>query len=100
MRNKGIKHDRLKHNELERRFAEAWDADNSEHYRTHLLEYILSDEPNKRKPFDDRDREVAATIIQWLGTIVGSYFIDDVCKGIHWSAKIAKEGLESGSNSR
>ena len=40
----------------------------------HTLAWLLG------KDFSDRDAEVAATIIQWLGSNVGMCFLEDVIK--------------------
>ena len=79
MKNEGINTHRLKQNPLEREFAKAWeDLNNGTHGRNDLIEYLLSDEPNNPKAVSERDRVVAATIIQWLGTPVGQHFINDI----------------------
>ena len=51
----------------ERRFAEAWQR---KHQREDLLARLLC--PSAQ------DRKVAATLIQWLGSHVGSCFLDEV----------------------
>ena len=42
------------------------------HLRTPLLSHLIGEK------FSDRDAQVAATVIQWLGTNVGMSFIEDV----------------------
>jgi len=74
MKNKGIHQYRFKSNLLEKVFAETWEAQNG---RGHTLEYLLSLR-NERESVTDREREVAATVIQWLGSPVGQSFLEDV----------------------
>ncbi len=68
MEYKGRNQHRLESNPLEKDFIEAWEKLNN----GRTLELILHEEPT------ERDKEVAATIIQWLGSPVGIDFIDDV----------------------
>lgn len=84
MKNIGLRHSRFKDHPLERRFAEEWERRNSGDVRHGILDYILAEEPNHpRGEVSDRDRQVAATVIQWLGSNVGSGFIDDVLYSVH-----------------
>ena len=80
MFNKGLHHNRCKGNPLEKRFAEKWDEMNSEFkYGIGTLDYILA--LNNNRPsgeVSDRDRQVAASIIQWLGSPVGQNFLKDM----------------------
>lgn len=81
MKNKGLHQYRFKDNPEERRFAKAWDEQN--YSRTHdTLTYLLHTGNHGggiyMKPPTDREREVAATIIQWLGTPVGQCFLSDL----------------------
>ena len=75
MKNKGINYHRIKDNPLEGKFAKAWEEENTKSRST--LSWLLAKEINKPKDGEvsDRDREVAATVIQWLGSPVGSYFV-------------------------
>lgn len=61
-------------NDLEVRFAEEWDRmqENSA-----VLRYLLSTR-GMPDEVDPRDAEVAATVIQWLGSPVGSSFVRGV----------------------
>ena len=65
-------------NEQERVFAEKWqDINDEEHMST--LARLLAEDPNARnlpRP-SDRDKMVAATVIQWLGSPVGQGFLRD-----------------------
>jgi hypothetical protein len=66
----GIHRNRLAQNPEEARFVDAWEKSN-------VLRYIL-DPINKGITPSDRDEQVAATIIQWLGTPVGQAFLQDL----------------------
>lgn len=89
---KKVKHtslnvDRQKREKLERAFAKAWERENKQ---THLLAYLLGgDEAQTRiysgseletKFVSQRDAEVAATVVQWLGSEVGQCFLKTVIK--------------------
>lgn len=80
MKHQGISPYRFKDNPLERAFAEAWDEHNSRgKYST--LQYLMSPDCSGGNPpteCSDRDRLVAATVIQWLGSPVGQDFLMDV----------------------
>ena len=75
MKNKGIQLHRLKDNPLEKKFAKAWEEENSQ--GRNILGHILAKEINKPKEGEvtKRDREVAAAVVQWLGSPVGSCFV-------------------------
>jgi len=64
---------RLKHNPLEKRYADAW----RQKQDSGLLEYLMGDGASK-SPVSGRDEKVAATVIQWLGSPVGQGFLRDV----------------------
>lgn len=59
-------------NPLEQQFAEEW-----ERQEKHTLGYVLSDEPNNPTHVDDHDREIVATMMQWLGSPVGQAFLEN-----------------------
>lgn len=61
----------------EKAFSEQWRAEQE----SDLLGHLLSND-NKTATYSDRDAEVAATIIQWLGTNVGQGFLMKVGKKI------------------
>jgi hypothetical protein len=70
---------RFNDNPEEQRFAEAWQAHNDQgNTLAHLLD------PRHGEPFgyppdpSDRDIEVAATVVQWLGSPVGQGFLRDL----------------------
>lgn len=66
---------RLKQNPLEAEFLHNWE-DNPRY--TNTLDYLLSETPNAMDgEVTERDREVAATVIQWLGSHVGQGFIEE-----------------------
>ena len=61
-------------NPREQAFARHWTEENDRPLRPTALVDILLPEAT------DRDRAVAATIIQWLGTNVGMAFLEDVIR--------------------
>ena len=77
MKNKGKSQHRFSREPLEKRFAETWEAEDNAY---NILEYILSDNPNEREPVAQHHREVAATVIQWLGSPCGMAFLSQVLK--------------------
>jgi hypothetical protein len=86
MQNKGRSQHRFRDNPLELSFAQAWEKMNTnvsgrEDGRG-VLDYLLAEDPNDpRGEVTERDREVAATVIQWLGSPVGQGFIREVLIG-------------------
>lgn len=83
MKTKGIWHRRLaQDNPREVVFAEQWDRENDEGQVLNTLldqsyaEKVFS--PFGPKPASERDHEVAATVIQWLGSNVGMDFLRQV----------------------
>jgi len=67
---------RFADNPSERLFYEAWLKEN-EH--SSVLEYLMStDEYGRRQPVSERDEQVSATVIQWLGSPVGRAFLRSV----------------------
>lgn len=83
MKNKGLQSGRLKREPIERLFAAEWEKLNTNRSNHQLdgkgtLDYILAKDPNDPcGEVSDRDREVAATVIQWLGSPCGQSFIRD-----------------------
>ena len=75
--NKGINHIRLTNNPLEKRFAEAWAKMNKDNG---VLKFMLDRTHQNRGSHSvaEVENEVAATVIQWLGSHVGECFIRDV----------------------
>ena len=83
MKNEGLHQYRFKQNPLEEQFALAWEEKNLNLHGQEdgrgTLDYLLADDPNQPcGEVTERDRIVAATVIQWLGSPVGQGFIDDV----------------------
>ncbi|OGU60449.1 MAG: hypothetical protein A2V66_01830 [Ignavibacteria bacterium RBG_13_36_8] len=80
MKNKGLHQYRFENNPLEEKFAIHWERLN--YYRGKvfgILDYLLAKDPNRPNyEVTDRDREIAATVIQWLGSPVGNAFVEDV----------------------
>lgn len=81
---KGINHSRLstpcnfKDTQRERALAAAWQATNKPRVGQGvdpILQQLFAD-PTQR------DAEVAATIVQWLGTKVGFLFLEDALKSV------------------
>lgn len=76
MKNKGLHQYRFNNNPMEKKFAKAWEEDNE---RGRTLEYLMAKDPNRpNEEVTSRDREVAATVIQWLGSPVGQGFLRDI----------------------
>ena len=71
---KGIHAHRLPHNAEEKRFADAWEKQNKE---GNTLAYLLhcGDQTGHPPTPSHRDYQVAATIVQWLGSEVGEHFL-------------------------
>lgn len=69
---------RLKENPLESAFHREWAEQNS---GDNTLKYLLARDPNRPNgESTDRDRIVAATVIQWLGSPVGQGFLANVLR--------------------
>lgn len=62
---RGHMHERTEYDALEKALADKWESDD----RTYLLQCLTDSAATKR------DRFVAATVIQWLGTNVGFGFV-------------------------
>ena len=78
MKTKGLRPYRFKDNPEEKRFAEAW-AKQCENGK--VLDHLLDERPVQQgypPSASLRDEVVAATIIQWLGSPVGQYFLGDL----------------------
>lgn len=78
--NKGKCRDRLAYNPEEKAFAEAWDAINRGPTETGVrtLDYLLmSDGISSREPTAE-ERTLAATLIQWLGSPCGQFFLNEL----------------------
>jgi hypothetical protein len=86
MKNKGRSQYRFKQNPMEKAFARAWEKQNVNMLNGRLdgsgtLDYLLAEDPNRPMgEVTERDREVAATVVQWLGSPVGENFVIRVLK--------------------
>lgn len=65
-------HQRIQWDPLECAFAQEWEKENERNSRPSLLELLLDGDGQK---VSGRDRYVAATVVQWLGTNVGFSFL-------------------------
>lgn len=81
--NSGLSTYRFKSNPEEECFAKAWDA-NNQPYGTvgspSTLAYLLHSDggSSPREDVTDRERQIAATVIQWLGSPCGQCFLRDL----------------------
>jgi hypothetical protein len=75
MKYKGFYHYRLKFdNPCEVAFAKAWDRQSeSGHPEGIFIDFLIKDST-------PRDKQVMATVIQWLGSNVGQAFLEDVIR--------------------
>ena len=83
MNNVGRSQHRFADNPLEQDFAEEWELQNTDHNGNlngmQTLDYLLAkDRNNPMGEVTDRDREVAATVVQWLGSPVGQSMLSEV----------------------
>lgn len=92
-RHKGISTNRLKTNPREKVFADAWEELNAQprSRRTPAtVDYLIH--PSNNDPSiaslhaTDRECEVAATVIQWLGSPVGWSWLQETMAKIHGKA--------------
>ena len=68
---------RFRKNPEEKRFAKKW-IESNKHDRT-LAYLLLVGDQNIRPPEPaDRDHTIAATVIQWLGSSVGQFFLREL----------------------
>ena len=74
MEHKGLNTHRLAGSPLESAFAAEWESHNAA-YDT--LAWILGGGNGKSFP-SERDAQVAATVIQWLGSPIGQNFVERV----------------------
>lgn len=73
IKHEGISRHRLEFSPLEALYAEEW-----EKQAPGTLGYLLCGQDKDFHDYTERDAQVAATIIQWLGSPVGSSFVSDV----------------------
>ena len=78
LRNTGLSPHRWADNPLELKYAQAWDRINDvTRPGSDLIEWLLGD-GSKPVEVSERDRLVAATVVQWLGSPVGQSFVQEV----------------------
>lgn len=83
---KGLNTLRLKENPLEAKFAQAWQemgllSARPETGMADNIDYLLHvGDQHRVPPCSDRDRLVANTVIQWLGSPVGECFVEEVTR--------------------
>ncbi len=75
MKHEGVSIHRLSTNRLEALYAEAWSEQ-----APHTLGYLLCGQDRWQHDYSQRDATVAATIVQWLGSPVGSSFVEEVLR--------------------
>lgn len=76
--NEGLKSYRLRDNPEEKRIANAWEKFETQ---GQIVNHILDSRPvhsGHPPEASDRDRAVAATFLQWLGSPVGQHFLTEV----------------------
>lgn len=77
MKHTGLNTHRLASNPREMVFAKLWEDQNK---RGDTLAWILnsfdSNDLQRKGPVSERDAQVAATVIQWLGSPVGQAFLE------------------------
>jgi hypothetical protein len=80
VKNKGMSAHRLNREPLEKRFATLWEKENTRPNNGNgILDFLLAeDKCYPRGEVTDRDRTVAATVIQGLGSLVGQEFLGNV----------------------
>ena len=70
----------------ERAFAKAWAEENTDN--RHLLDFLLREDSTSRltalrpEPRSAREYQIAATLIQWLGSNIGLSFLAEVLSSI------------------
>lgn len=75
---------RFNNNPLEKEFVKEWRELNKNVWTSRLdykhLIYIVSPNQPELAAISDRDIQIAETVIQWLGSTVGQYFVKTVMK--------------------
>lgn len=79
MKNVGLNIHRVKDNPLELAYAKEWDRLNIDY---DILACIIGEGNVKGNP-SERDYQIAATVIQWLGSPIGRNFVEDVLTKIN-----------------
>lgn len=78
MTHEGLHKNRLGREPRERAYADLWESWNSETElgaTYNILSHILSSDTREPAELSGRDRLVAATVIQWLGSEIGQFFL-------------------------
>lgn len=97
MKNNGRSQHRFKDNQAEKIFAREWDFQNVNTFNDSLdgkqtLDYLLAEVPNfPNGEVTERDREVAATVVQWLGSPVGQNWLERVQQKVDFKKKVRKQ---------
>lgn len=83
LRRKGRNAHRLNGNPMEQLFAEHWDASpgvaTGQDDERHMLDHLLSRSNTLSPPYATAvEHELAATVVQWLGSPVGMIFLASV----------------------
>lgn len=81
---RGLQEHRYRDNPLEKRFASAWQGAHGDHPFEDVLRMLLRDQGKPRHKSAEptaRERLVAATVVQWLGSPVGQHFLSQVMQG-------------------
>ena len=74
----GLNRNRFSREPEEKRFADHWEQEQTpDNSGRGLLEHILSTTNEPVEP-NTRDRQVAATVVQWLGSSVGRCFLEEL----------------------
>jgi hypothetical protein len=73
MKHEGLSTHRLSSNPMEAAYAEAWRKE-----APGTLPYLLHGQDKHDHDLTQQEATIAATIIQWLGSPVGQYFVDEV----------------------
>ena len=90
MKNKGLRANRLHPlagNPNEVAFANLWETYNEEHRQT--MRWLLGSNNRMADEISDRDREIAATVVQWLGSPVGFGFVEKALEDCGYVVKRA-----------
>ena len=86
IKHEGLSRHRLASNPLEALYAEEW-----EKQAPGTLGYLLCGQEKSQHDYSERDAQVAATIIQWLGSPVGQSFVADVLEKYTMTEKQRRE---------
>ncbi len=79
MKNNGLHQYRFSTNPLEKKFAEAWEElNNRPHSGGNCVDSIVSKDWNNPDYATEREIEICASVIQWLGSPVGQKFLRGV----------------------